>query len=353
MPLVDILSRPQGVDPAVAHLRLAGNMAETRRSSIIIPTYKRESLLRNLLESLSRQRTSYEYDVTVVGDGTEVSPERIGLGPVNMPLKFLSLPQRVGRGAARNAGIRESSGDLVIFLDDDMTVVEKFVDEHVRHCRDENTVVLGDIRSAPEYAGHSLARYVQRQGIRKLKSRDVIPPRCFRTGNALVPRSLLESVGMFDETITHYGEDMDLAARLKDAGARFVFAEEAAAYHHHPPDVNDMILKMREYGKYTVPVLVERHPYLRKALRMHLAEPALPGREPLVLTLKKLGLRLLLTAPVYGLVLAAIQFRPPDSVMFPMYDYVRAYNYITEYWKVKRYEARRRRQERGEYDITQ
>jgi GT2 family glycosyltransferase len=328
-------------------------MAETPRASIIIPTYKRENLLRNLLESLSGQKASHEYDVTVVGDGTEVSSEKIGLGRVDMPLKFLSLPRKAGRGAARNAGIKESSGDIVIFLDDDMTVVDGFVDEHVRHFKDENTVVIGDILSPPEYAGHSLARYIQRQGIRKLDSRDEIPLKCFRTGNALVSRGLLERVGMFDETITHYGEDMDLAVRLADAGARFVFAEGAAAYHHHPPDISDMILKMREYGKYTVPVLVERHPYLRRALRIHLAEQAMPGREPFSLTLKKLGLRLILTAPVYGLVLAAMQFRPPDSLMFPMYDYVRAYNYITEYWKVKRYEARRRRRERGSYDITQ
>ena len=158
---------------------------------------------------------------------------------------------------------------------------------------------------------------------------------------------------MFDETITHYGEDMDLAVKLADAGARFVFSEGAAAYHHHPPDLDDMLVKMREYGKHTVPVLVERHPYLRTTLRIHLAEPLRPGREPLSLTVKKMGLWLALTSPVYGLVLAVMQFNPPDSLMFPMYDYVRAYNYISEYWKVKRHEARKRKHERGSYDITQ
>ncbi len=328
-------------------------MTETPRASVIIPTYRRETLLRNLLESLARQKTSYEYDVTVVGDGTQVDAGIIGLGPTDLRLRFVSLSDKAGRGAARNAGIRASAGGVIIFLDDDMTVVEGFVEEHMKHHTAEDAVVIGDVKSPPEYAGRPLARYIERQGVRKLKSRAHIPAKCFRTGNASVGRALLEKAGMFDEAITHYGEDMDLAAKLADAGARFVFAEGAAAYHHHPPDLDDMLVKMREYGKYTVPILAERHPYLRTTLRIHLAEPARPGREPLSLTLKKMGLRLALTGPVYGLALAAMQFRPPDSLMFPMYDYVRAYNYITEYWKVKRHEAIKRMHERGSYDITQ
>ncbi|MGD9141607.1 MAG: glycosyltransferase, partial [bacterium] len=246
-------------------------MADTPRASIVIPTYKREALLKNLLESLARQKTSYEYDVTVVGDGTEVDADGVGVESMGLPVKFISLPERVGRGATRNAGIRASAGDVIIFLDDDMTVVEGFVEEHMKHHSDENTVVIGDVKSPPEYAGHSLARYIERQGVRKLKSRDRIPPKCFRTGNGSVSRALLEKAGLFDEAIKHYGEDMDLAVKLADAGARFVFSEGAAAFHHHPPDLDDMLAKMREYGKYTVPLLVERHPYLRTTLRIHLA----------------------------------------------------------------------------------
>jgi GT2 family glycosyltransferase len=328
-------------------------MTETPRASVVIPTFRREALLRGLLESLSRQKTSYEYDVTVVGDGTEISAESVGLKASGTRVSFISLSRKVGRGAARNAGIRASTGEIIVFLDDDMTVVEGFIEEHLRHQTGDRTVLIGDVKSPPEYAGSSLARYIERQGVRKLATREKIPAKCFRTGNASVPRALLEEVGMFDEAITHYGEDMDLAAKLADAGADFAFAEGAAAYHHHPPDLDDMLAKMREYGRYTVPLLVERHPYLKKTLRIHLAEPPRPGSEPLSLTLRKMGLRLILTAPVYGLVLAAMQFGPPDSVVFPMYDYVRAYNYITEYWKETRHEERKRRRERGSYDPTQ
>jgi GT2 family glycosyltransferase len=338
-------------------------MSATPSASIVIPTYRREALLRDLIISLAAQKTSYEYDVTVVGDGTEVSADTVGPGAGDLRIRFISLPEKVGRGAARNAGISASTGDVVVFLDDDMTVVEGFLEAHMKNhatagagqaaTAGDNTVVIGDVLSPPEYSKLSLARYIERQGVRKLASRADIPPKCFRTGNASVARSLLERAGMFDESIKHYGEDMDLAVKLADAGARFVFSEEAAAFHHHPPDIDDMILKMREYGKYTVPVLVERHPYLRTALRIHLAEPPQPGAEPLSLTMRKVGLRLALTPPVYGLVLAAMQFNPPDALMFPMYDYVRAYNYIREYWAVKREEERVRRRLRGDFDPTQ
>ena len=302
-------------------------------TSIVIPTYRRPDLLRNLLQSLTRQRTSRTFEVIVVNDGSGGSLSELEIEFSDIALKVVDLAASRGRAFARNEGVRHSRGSGIIFVDDDMTVVEDFVEAHVAARTSPNTVVIGNILRAPEFGNDPLARYVERQGINKLKSRDSIPPKCVRTGNVSLGRELFDKIGMFDERITRYGEDMDLGMKLSSGQADFIFAEEAIAYHHHPPDIDDMMEKMREYGRFTVPKLVAVHPELARVIRIDLAEPIRLFRESPVLSAKKIALRMILTGPFYALARSVYRMRWLGSLLFPLIDYMRAYNYIRGYWQ--------------------
>jgi glycosyltransferase involved in cell wall biosynthesis len=64
-------------------------------------------------------QTYSNLELLVVVDGPDTATANC-LAEINHPrLRILSLPQNVGLGDARNAGVRESSSDWVAFLDDD------------------------------------------------------------------------------------------------------------------------------------------------------------------------------------------------------------------------------------------
>lgn len=307
-----------------------------KTASIVIPTHKRPDLLRNLLESLSHQRASPAFDIIVINDGSGGDLSTLEVEFSDVSLEVIDLPKSRGRAYARNQGVRHSTADVLIFVDDDMTVVEDFVQLHLAAHTDPSAVVIGNVLSAPEYKSHPLARYVERQGIHKLKRKDVIPPKCVRTGNVSVSRIFFDRIGMFDEAISMYGEDVDLGMKMGSGGARFVFAEGAISYHHHPPDLDDMIIKMQEYGRYTVPLLVERHPEVRQVFRIYLAEPVRPFRESPILSAKKVAVRIALTPPFYGLARWIYRGQWLGDLLFPVIDYIRAYNYIRGYWQAEK-----------------
>ncbi len=311
-------------------------MSTVSKASIIIPTHKRPDLLHNLLESLSKQKTAHRFEVIVINDGSDADLGMLEVEFSDISTGIIYLDQNRGRAFARNEGVRHSSGNILIFVDDDMTVVGDFVERHVSACTGPTDVVIGNVLSPPEYKSHPLARYVERQGIHKLKSRQKIPPRCVRTGNVSLSRELFDKAGQFDESIWKYGEDIDLGMKLCHAGANFVFAAGAVSYHHHPPDLDDMITKMKEYGRYTVPLLVAHHPELKKAIKLHFAEPLRLARENPVMSLQKMGLRIILTPPFYRVALFVYRFKRLGRLLFPLIDYIRAYNYIRAYWQVQK-----------------
>jgi glycosyltransferase involved in cell wall biosynthesis len=106
-----------------SELGLAGAI----KASIIIPTYNRKDNLVRILESLKDQTASPgDFEVIVVDDGsTDDSSAVAGLA---FPFSLRYLRQaNLGSAAARNAGAELASGDLLIFLDDDMIVEKGFI----------------------------------------------------------------------------------------------------------------------------------------------------------------------------------------------------------------------------------
>ena len=84
--------------------------------SVIVPTRNRTRLLRDALESVTRQ-TYPKWEIVVVNDGGE--PIVPVVHAFNGPI--VAIDQKTGKGpaAARNAAIEAAKGDLLAFLDDD------------------------------------------------------------------------------------------------------------------------------------------------------------------------------------------------------------------------------------------
>ena len=85
--------------------------------SIIIPTYNRAHRIKQTVQSVLTQEFA-EFELIVVDDGSTDHTEEVVCGIQDKRLRYLKKANGE-RGAARNYGIRRSSGAYVTFLDSD------------------------------------------------------------------------------------------------------------------------------------------------------------------------------------------------------------------------------------------
>ncbi len=100
-------------------------------TSVVIVTRNRPGPLARALEALTRQ-TLVPDEVVVVDNNSTVSYAKVfERFAAHLPLKTAIEPQ-AGIPFARNRGLREASGDIVLFTDDDCEPEPQWVEEMVR-----------------------------------------------------------------------------------------------------------------------------------------------------------------------------------------------------------------------------
>lgn len=195
--------------------------------SVVIPTYNQAELLHHCLLSLTNQTLDpASYEIVVVDDG---STDHTGdvLEEFRGRIKPVRLPANRGRSAARNVGIAQARGRLIVFVDSDVVVRRDFLQAHLHvHTREGS----GILSRGPVVLVRSAA-----EAVRARVPRIGASPAYLDTANAAVEKSALLQAGGFDEMFPGYGwEDFELGMRLRRLGIRRVFSRQAVAFHVQP-----------------------------------------------------------------------------------------------------------------------
>src|ERR1041384_7781769 len=91
--------------------------------SVVIPTYNNPQQLADCLQSLAEMKYSSDhFEVVVVDDGSNVSPEPVVNSFLNRLHVTLVTQKNAGPAAARNAGAQVARGKFLAFTDDDCRV---------------------------------------------------------------------------------------------------------------------------------------------------------------------------------------------------------------------------------------
>jgi glycosyltransferase involved in cell wall biosynthesis len=232
--------------------------------SVVIPTYNRASRLQRVLAALSTQ--TYDpssFEVVVVSDGSSDGTDEYLAGAATPFDLVVASQPNAGPAAARNRGVQLARAPLVLFVDDDVMATAELIDEHVAtHAREPgDTVVIGPMLTPPDFQLSAWIEWEQTMLYKQYDSlaRGIYAPtyRQFYTGNASVPRSSILAVGGFDVRYRR-AEDVELAYRLSEAGARFVFNDRAIGYHYAERSFRSWLQNAREYGKNDV-IFAEEH----------------------------------------------------------------------------------------------
>jgi GT2 family glycosyltransferase len=225
--------------------------------SIVVPSYNRRSSLIELLSVLQDQdypRDQFEVIVVDDGsnDGTVASLRDLS---TELTLRIVEETHR-GPAEARNTGVSEARGEVVVFVDDDVRPVPSLISEHVRaRGGDLKAVVIGPMLPPEDWHRPVWIRWVEQTLLRQYgamaRGEWSCSPRQFYTANASVSRSLFLRVGGFDASFKR-AEDVELALRLRNAGAWFIFAENAAVIHYPLHTYDAWCRATYQYGRYDV-----------------------------------------------------------------------------------------------------
>jgi GT2 family glycosyltransferase len=225
--------------------------------SVVIPTFNRRASLRRLLDALAEQTYApASFEVVVVDDGsTDGTLEMLRGLVLRYALRIVEQPHR-GPAAARNVGVERSQGTLVLFLDDDVVPLPDLIAAHVAtHLADPDVVVIGPMSPALDWPRPAWVRWeeekLQVQYRALMAGEYACTPRQFYTANASLLRARFLAAKGFDPSFKR-AEDVELAYRLRDQGARFVFEPRADVVHYPSRSFESWCRTPYLYGCYDV-----------------------------------------------------------------------------------------------------
>jgi GT2 family glycosyltransferase len=221
--------------------------------SVVVPTHSRPERAAALVASVLQQEALHE--LVLVLDGPDAQLQAALTGHPDGRLRVLVLPDNVGQSAAREAGARAATGDVVLLLDDDVVLDPGVVLGHARaHAGQERSVVVGHnpvalpLRRRPRTGATWLyAQEYDRAWEALLAEPSLVLDRLWAGHLSLRREQYLGVAGHVWPA--RYHEDQDLGRRLSEAGLRGCAAPELTSLHHHSRTLAQSVGEARSQGE--------------------------------------------------------------------------------------------------------
>lgn len=219
--------------------------------SVILCTYNRERYLYNVLHSLAAG-TCRDYEIVLVNnnstDGTEAECRRFQADHPDVAFRYCIESQQ-GLSYARNRGIQESQGEVLVYVDDDALVNPEYLQTYADFFRQHPEAMAAGGPILPQYDGCEeplwMSHYTRQlvTGKLDLGSRErEFPNGAFPGGgNAAYRKEVFDQVGLFNVELGRKGnsligaEEKDLFDKMTSRGIRFYYLPTAILYHLIPP----------------------------------------------------------------------------------------------------------------------
>lgn len=211
--------------------------------TIVTINYNQLQLTCALLDSL-RRVTYPAVEVIVVDNNSKENPTAV-LAAKYPEVKLLVSTDNLGFAGGNNLGIRASKGDYLLFLNNDTEVDPSFLEPLVALF--ESNPTAGAASSKILY--HNSDGIIQYAGSSRI---DPFTGRSKRVGHMekdngqhnvqqetdlahgaamMVPRRVIDKVGMMPEFFFLYYEEVDWCESIKKAGYRIFFVPDSKVYH--------------------------------------------------------------------------------------------------------------------------
>lgn len=219
--------------------------------SVVVPVYNDPEGIRTTLESLTTQTLSSDrYEVIVVDngstDGTRSVVEEFTAGCSQV--RLLVERETQGSYAARNRGIDAARGDVIAFVDADMSAEPDWLKRAIEAVESADADYLAcEVELYPPTGTESLVGKYNRLtdlDVEGLLSRLHFAPTC----SLIVRRNLVDDIGSFDPRFRSSG-DLEFGNRVFESGRTLHYAPDLQLYHPERTSLMSVLKKSYRIGR--------------------------------------------------------------------------------------------------------
>lgn len=214
--------------------------------SIIIATRNRESILRTSIDKACSAIEGQNAEIIVVNDGhkTLMFSENIS--------KKITLLENAEQGVsvARNRGAFHSKGSILFFIDDDMWITPEIISwitKNLIHKEIENAVYNINWEYPPslnqKLKNSKIGRFILSTGYNTMWGRmningrqpanGLFPFNALASCSLVLPKSVFEKIGGYNEAIKFQGEDIELSKKILQYSIPLYCVFDTTLYHNH------------------------------------------------------------------------------------------------------------------------
>ncbi|EOH93797.1 glycosyltransferase family 2 protein [Enterococcus pallens] len=218
--------------------------------SIVIPVYNSYDCIQNGYESLIKQ-TYKKIEILIIDDGSAMQPPAVLLKRFAADSRVRFYPrEHAGPGAARNFGIKESTGEYLLFMDSDDWLDQCTIEELVKAATDSGSSTDVLIFGFHLYEQESFKESKTASGYSGSKKEFFNEPfyECYKQfllnapWNKLIRRKLLLQEEIFFDEQLRILEDLLFSLQVIAAAQRIKVIDQAF-YHYHYLRPNSLMTK--------------------------------------------------------------------------------------------------------------
>lgn len=284
-------------------------MEPVAKISVIIPTYNRRDSLLRTLKSLEQQTLPRDQlSVIIVDDGSTDDTQSIASQPFPFSLRYLQQKNQ-GATVARNYGASISASEILVFMDDDITIsahtLAAFADTLDQK---RKILVMGTINKRSDHDKSIYTPVVLTMVDHALLACDDVELPFIDCNSELLAcrRGDFFEIGMFQDPTGGHGwpnwDDLDFGYRAHLKGFQILGTSSAIA-EHWDYSISDRTMACQRFYRAgrSAAWLFKRYPELQTLIPMlYDKTPLAWGKDPALLIARKLARHVASSPPMLG-----------------------------------------------------
>jgi len=214
--------------------------------SVVVPVYNGRNTIENCIKSvLNLEYPKSRLEIVVVDNDSRDGTVKM-LKKYTKHIILLHLKKR-GMSNARNFGIVNSSGEIIVSIDADCIIDRRWIKNIIGVFGDKKIGAATGIFLSHTPA-RRIERYFDRYCIKYYQPSFDGRNTHLQTSIAAFRKEIFYEIGYFDVDVDS-AEDMDISERILDRGYKIKFVKKSVLYHKNRTSVNGFIKQAYRDGK--------------------------------------------------------------------------------------------------------